>query len=151
MTERAQPARKLTALEWRLYIIAVLATIYVISWRVLDRPAATIAETGEPAPSPAEPVSVAAEPIPTPAPPVPAPAQPAATAPPRAVWLDDLPAGQRPVVVAPPGWTITTRDGASQRTASQRIVSQQPASQLSAPPPRPIRVLRAPRLRTRSS
>lgn len=30
--------KQLTAREWRLYIVALLATIYVVTWRVLARP-----------------------------------------------------------------------------------------------------------------
>jgi hypothetical protein len=30
--------RKLTAVEWRLYIVALLGAVYVVTWRVLDRP-----------------------------------------------------------------------------------------------------------------
>ena len=78
--------RKLGALEGRLYIIAVLAAVYVATWRVLDRPAP------------------AAEREPRPARPAPA----------HAVWLDDLPAEQRRAVTAPPGWTIATRATAPQ-------------------------------------
>ena len=46
---------KLTAVEWRLYILAALATIYVIAWRVLDRSATY--ETPPAAAAPAPPVT----------------------------------------------------------------------------------------------
>lgn len=48
-----EPRPRLTALEWRLYIVAAIASVYVVSWRVLDRPVAPAAtEPLVPAPAP---------------------------------------------------------------------------------------------------
>jgi len=51
-----EPRPRLTALEWRLYIVAAIASVYVVSWRVLDRPVAPAST--EPPPPPATPVAV---------------------------------------------------------------------------------------------
>ena len=86
MTDRARtpPRLPLTTLEWRLYVVVVLAGIYLIAWRA-------IADT-------------------TPGPPT---ASPARSAPSdlttRGVWLDDLPVAQRPVLTLPPGWELAAR------------------------------------------
>ncbi len=120
--------RKLTAVEWRLYLVAALAAIYILTWRVLDRPSPggeVIADT-EPSgarPSVAVPSPRAAQSPATPralpmahaaptAHAAPA-AQPAPRVPPviapRAVWFDELPASQRPTIVPPAGWVIVDR------------------------------------------
>ena len=88
--------RKLGALEGRLYIIAVLAAVYVATWRVLDRPA-PMAERE---------------------------VQPARPAPAHAVWLDDLPAEQRRPITAPPGWAIASRGATAPQVV--RVPVQRP-------------------------
>ncbi len=165
MTDREH---RLTALEWRLYIVAALAAMYVVTWRVLDRPPATASEPNahEPIAEPARVTEpVASEPAPS-APPVVQPARavtatehkrrepprapmPAERPRPRAVWLDELPPERRPTVTPPTGWVVTRRDA---------IAASAPPS---APPPSagapraPVtRVIRVPakrRVRTRSS
>lgn len=76
MTERKSGAR-----EWRLYIVAAIAGVYVL---VLSR--------------------VGPKPAVTPAPEAAAPTTPA-----RAVWLDELPADRRPAIVVPAGWRVAAR------------------------------------------
>ncbi len=49
------------------------------------------------------------------------------------VWIDELPPGARPVIAMPPGW--------------HRATEASPATQ----PARVVRVVRSPRVRTRSS
>lgn len=70
---------KLSAAEWRLYIVAALAALYVATWRVLDEPAQPRSR--------ATPVSGA----------------------PRAVWLEDIAPDQRPALSVPAGWAVATR------------------------------------------
>ena len=88
MTDRKRTP-SLSASEARLYIVAVLASLYVIGWRALERPAPAVA-TPHRAPAPA--------PEPTPA---------------RAVWLDDVPVAERPALIPPLGWAVATRDAAT--------------------------------------
>lgn len=92
--------RKLTAVEWRLYIVALLALIYVVTWRVLARPPALA--TSAP---PVETITAA------PATP-PAPVRTVA-APPRAVTVRATPAPQ----------TVTPVKRITQRP---RIIRMQP-------------------------
>ena len=116
MTERprATPRLALGAVELRLYAAVVLAVTYLVAWRALtaDGPplAARSSASGEATASTA----------------------PSAGA---AIWLDDLPAAQRPAVVAPPGWQLASR--AELAAPAPRVVR--------APAQRPLRV------RTRSS
>lgn len=98
--------------ELRLYVVAVLAAVYVVAWR-------TIATPAKPAPI-EEPLPVAS---------TAAPAR-------RTVWLDDLPAGQRPNVAVPPGWHVVSR---TSRAPAPRV------QLVRVPTSRPVRV------RTRSS
>jgi hypothetical protein len=49
MTMTTTEPRTLGALEGRLYIIAVLAAVYVATWRVLDRPAPVAEREARPA------------------------------------------------------------------------------------------------------
>jgi len=85
MTERPPGGRRLTVVEWRLYVVAALAAIYALVWRAIDQPAAS---GGDLARAPAK----------GPAPPAPA-----------TVWLDELPVAQRPAIAAPAGWTVIDR------------------------------------------
>lgn len=158
MTDREH---RLTALEWRLYIVAALAAIYVVTWRVLDRPPATANEP-DALDSVAEPTRaaepIASELVPTAAPVVqparavtartrrnrrepPTAPMPAERPRARAVWLDELPPERRPAITPPAGWVVTGRDAGSQLA---------PAPQLT-PVPRVIRVPAKRRVRTRSS
>lgn len=138
--------RKLTAVEWRLYVVALLAAIYVVTWRVLARPSAggdVVAESppSPPAASPPSPPAPEGPPSPTEAESVPAPAVVVAASPaadhaatrstpqptlaPRAVWLDQLPARDRPAIVPPAGWIVVDR----------RAIAR-PAPRAPAPAPR---------------
>jgi hypothetical protein len=103
---------KLSTAEWRLYIVAALAVLYVATWRVLDE---------RPQPRSRTAPTIGA---------------------PRAVWLDDLPANQRPALTVPAGWVVASR-GAGARVEPTAAV--QPARA------RPVRVTRPLRVRTRSS
>lgn len=101
--------RKLTAVEWRLYVVALLAAIYIVTWRVLERPnpGGEVANDTE-APLPASespPVQAAQTTTRTTTPPTTRPTTPATIAP-RAVWLDQLPARDRPAVTPPAGWVV---------------------------------------------
>lgn len=72
------PRRRASPLEVRAYLIALLAAIYTITWRVIgDR-------------------------VPTPSAPDAAPPAPGV------VWLDRLPPRARPAIVLPPGWQLAT-------------------------------------------
>lgn len=119
------PEPQLTGLEWRLYVVAALATIYVISWRVLERGGAAPAPTS--APLEASP-QLAIEP-------------PRRLPSPRAIWLDDVPVSERPALSPPPGWVVTTRDAAASRPAMQPVMRA----------PQLTRVPAKRRVRTRSS
>jgi len=115
-TDPTTHRHRLTVFEWRLYLVAALATIYALVWRAIDRPATAVADG-------------AREPTELPA----APAR-------AAVWLDEIPLAQRPMVGAPAGWTV-----------SDRGASPAPAAPIARP-----RIVRAPesrprRVRTRSS
>lgn len=78
-TKTEKPRLDLSALEWRLVLIAALAIAYVVAWfGVETRPAQ--------------------------APPVAGP--PAEPGPPPPVWLDALPEPARPSFSVPAGWTL---------------------------------------------
>lgn len=120
---RASPRIRITPLELRLYIVTLLAAVYVVAWRA-------IAGGAEPSAPSATPV---AGQVPAAAP---TPARPAAT------WLEDLPPAQRPPLVAPAGWRVVSRDTVA-TTAPPATV--RPAPRVVRAPGRPLRV------RTRSS
>jgi hypothetical protein len=110
---KVAPKLDLSATEWRLALLAVLAATYAGLWSLL----AVRAPQAEGAP--------------------PAPASLGAEPPPRVVWLDDLPAGERAQLrlALPPGLTVTTRTAV-----------------MAAPPTVTARrVVQTTRLRTRSS
>jgi hypothetical protein len=119
----SEPDCKLCALEWRLYVVAVLAAIYVITWRVLERSG----RSG----SPRELVSTT-----TPA-----------------VWLDDLPPEQRRNFEPPAGWVIACRCAAPVGAAVVPSIAPVAADSVAPPAPRLVRVpvQRPRRVRTRSS
>ena len=110
---RTTPRLGLSALELRLYLVAVLAGVYVLTFRAIGGGNGT-------------------------SPSVPAAPSPVSALPP-AIWLDQLPAAQRPAVVPPPGWRLASRgESAAASPAPAPVVVRAPAS-------RPLRV------RTRSS
>jgi len=80
---RAVPRITLTPLEGRLYIIAVLAGVYLFAWRAI---AGTTTPSAAPRPSVAE----------------------VAPAHSLAVWLDDLPVAKRPALLLPTGWRLAS-------------------------------------------
>jgi hypothetical protein len=57
MTERARRTAHLplTGLEWRLYVIVLLAGVYLVAWRAIDPPAPPSAHAFAPVPSHATP------------------------------------------------------------------------------------------------
>jgi hypothetical protein len=101
---RPEPRIRLSSLEWRLYLTALLSGVYAIAWITLAAraPRVTAAAVGDvrgvlPARAPA-----------------------------RSVWLSDLPAAERPAVALPPGWVIATasgqrRPGDLRRPAARRL------------------------------
>ncbi|HSD88936.1 MAG TPA: hypothetical protein VLB44_15520 [Kofleriaceae bacterium] len=126
-TERTCEPPRTSAFELRLYVVAMLAAVYVVAWRVIATPTPTPTNA---APVDGAPVPVVSTPGPAPA------AQPVH----RTVWIDDLPAALRPQVVLPPGWHVVSR------TSTASTPAPQPRVQLvRVPASRPLRV------RTRSS
>ena len=123
-TERPRPApsRTTDATNLRLYLVASLATAYVMAWWVFGgRPptssvGALVTEVVEPAPAATS-------------------RQPA-----RAAWIDDLPPTNRPVVEVPAGWHIADRTAPSPSVTRRAVPRPVRAS-----PSRPGRI------RTRSS
>lgn len=84
MTDRRSGAR-----EWRLYIVAAVASVYVVAWsRISPTPQAATAA----------PASTAGSPAATVAPPAS-----------HAVWIDQLPSGKRPAIAPPAGWRLASR------------------------------------------
>jgi hypothetical protein len=89
-TERP-PAHATRASNLRLYLIAFLATVYVMAWWLFGaRAPATSAEL-----------------------PVTEPAREASLQPRVVAWFDDLPPAQRPAVALPPGWHVAERTAPS--------------------------------------
>lgn len=78
-TAMTEAGPKLSAAEWRLYIVAALAVLYVGAWRALDRPPQPRSHTAPPSSAP------------------------------RAVWLEDIATDQRPALAVPAGWVVATR------------------------------------------
>lgn len=130
-TERRSPTSTVSALEGRLYLGALLAIVYAITWRTIGAHAPQAASSSPPERAP--PIDRTA-PSPSVGPGAPAP-------PNRAVWLDQLPLEQRPAIALPPGWTLA--DGT---TATSAPVAR-------TAPRQPSRIVRVPsrRVRTRSS
>jgi hypothetical protein len=125
-TDRTREPPRTSSTELRLYAVAILAVVHLVAWRAIGTPSPTKTEAlGEP------PLPVAATPAPLPA----APAQ-------RTVWLDELPAAQRPQVIVPAGWKIVAH------TSSLAVTTPAPQPRVQlvrVPVSRPLRV------RTRSS
>jgi hypothetical protein len=107
----------------RLWTITGLASSYLVAWWCFA-----------PAPPTAPPDAA-----PAPPPPTARVVSPASSGPiPPAVWLTDLPPGERPLVTPPPGWVVSaTKPGDGPRLA--------PAPTARRPPARRVRI------RTRSS
>lgn len=116
-TERPSATRDPRGADLRPYLVALLATGYVLTWFLLDAP---VAPSAPPSVGAARPAVAASRPAPS------------------AVWIDELPAGARPVVSLPAGFRIAER-GRSDVVATVRSAK--------APAPVP----RAHRIRTRSS
>lgn len=84
-TERRQPNAvrlRTSPLELRLYVAALLAAVYTISWRAIG---ATAPATEPPLAS----VRTTSEPL-------------------RFVWIDSLPQHMRPAVTLPVGWQLAS-------------------------------------------
>ena len=94
---RAAPRLALSALELRLYAVAVLAAVYLVAWRA-------IGGGGSSNPPPA------------------AAAAQAASGAPTTVWLDDLPLAQRPSLALPTGWRLASRREPAVATTMPRVV-----------------------------
>ena len=93
-TERRPPARasrpRVSPLELRLYVAALLAAVYTIAWRAIG------AHAPVPDPLATSPAPPAIELTPTP------------TSPPRYVWIDSVPSTARPALVLPAGWQLAS-------------------------------------------
>lgn len=83
-TERRQ---RMSSLELRLYVAALLAAVYTISWRAI----------GGHAPATELPIATV----------------PATSEPRRFVWIDRLPPSMRPAVVLPAGWQLASEPQSS--------------------------------------
>jgi hypothetical protein len=96
MTDRPRTSRiAASPLELRLYVVAVLAGVYLLTWR-------SIAGAGAPTSAlPAVPASPDAR---------------------RVVWLDELPAARRPPLTVPPGWRVVSRDEPATTTPRPVVV-----------------------------
>jgi hypothetical protein len=84
---KREPYIRLSSLELRLYVVALLGAIYTLSWRAI----------GGHAPAPASPLASA-----------PAASAPAASAPQHVVWIDSVRPVERPAVVLPAGWQLAS-------------------------------------------
>lgn len=122
-SDRTARAR-VSPLELRLYVAALLALVYTIAWRAIGAHA------------------------PVPEPTATSPATPAATeptlttnAPPRYVWIDSVPPTARPVIALPAGWQLASE--------TQPVVAPPTRVLPTRAVPAPRR--RVPRVRTRSS
>ena len=109
MTTEPRPPRRgarlrTSPLELRLYMAALLAAVYTISWRAIGGHA-----------------SATAPPIATAPPPPP-------SEPPRFIWIDSLPPDLRPAVALPPGW-----QRAPEPRAAASAFSTQPARAVHVP------------------
>ncbi len=95
---RLPPRILITPLEGRLYIVALLAAGYLVTWRAITPTASVTAST----------VDVARVPSPV-------------------VWLDDVPIEERPALPLPPSWRLVVR-GDPTATAHSPRVTRVPAS-----------------------
>jgi hypothetical protein len=92
---RAAPHLRVSSLELRLYVAALFAVVYTISWRVIGGHAAATEPAIAAVPTTHEPRPV--------------------------VWIDDLPSSMRPAVVLPAGWELASEPQTS-ATPPARIV-----------------------------
>ena len=90
-----EPRPRTSPLELRLYVAALLAAVYTISWRAI----------GGHAPVTEAPIAIA----------------PMTTEPQRFVWIDSLPDTVRPTVVPPAGWQLAS-DPRSSVAPPERVV-----------------------------
>lgn len=93
---KREPRSRISPLELRLYIAALLAVVYTLSWRAIGGHA-----------GPVEPTRAA----------------PSATRDPqqRFVWLDSLPPAVRPAIALPAGWQLAS-DPQPSPTLPPRVV-----------------------------
>jgi hypothetical protein len=105
------PRVGVSALELRLYVAALLAAVYTLSWRAIGGQAQAPA-----APLPAPSIAIA----------------PTTTAPQRIVWIDNLPPDMRPAITLPAGW--------QHASAAQPSATPQPARVVRVPTRRVHRV-----------
>lgn len=87
MTTDARPANRVTRpraspLELRLYVAALLAVVYTISWRAIGGHGSSTEPAVTAGPTPSEPQ--------------------------RFVWIDSLPPGTRPAFALPAGWQLAS-------------------------------------------
>lgn len=118
------PRLNWSALEWRLFLTGVLASVWtfvmVMLWTASPAEPSTPAVAEEPAAPDPEPRAAA----------------------PAPQWLERIPPEQRPAVTPPPGWVVTTLPSAS---APVGTASRAAAPVVSVVKRRPVRI------RTRSS
>ncbi len=108
MTEPNRPRPWLAPREGRLYIVTVLAGVYLFAFRAIPTPPERGARSGPLEDASTEPSSSGRSPS-------------------AAVWIDDLPADQRPSVALPAGWRVVSREDAA-RAASVPRVARAPSS-----------------------
>ncbi|MBL0219625.1 MAG: hypothetical protein IPQ07_37895 [Myxococcales bacterium] len=80
---RTAPRRSFSALEGRLYLVAILASGYLVAWRGV--------QTTEPTPREVTPGAAGSS------------VQPAV------VWIESVPREQRPALTLPAGWRLAVR------------------------------------------
>lgn len=95
---RVPPRISITPLESRLYIVALLAAGYLVTWRAIA-PGASVTIPAVEVARPQSPVA----------------------------WLEDVPASERPAIALPPGWRLVSR-GEPTATVSVPRVARVPAS-----------------------
>lgn len=97
MTTERRESNRPSPLELRLYIVALLAAVYTVTWRAV----------GGLAHAPAS--SVSERPPPT------------STEPERYVWLDRVPLDARPVIALPAGWQLAQPSATTQPARVVRV------------------------------
>jgi len=149
-TPRPAPPPSTSRREVKLAIVAVLAGVYLALWPQLtlpaEPPAAGPPAAGPPAAGLAEPAEPVASLVAGPT--------PLSAAVPAPVWLDTLPASERPPLVLPDGWRLAAARGGSTFDAGQLDATTAPAvASRSRSLRAPVRVAatRRDRVRTRSS
>ncbi len=145
--KRRAPVLTLSAHEWRLWLTTALAGTYALVWLALRPEAAA-------APADARPnASLRARPT---APPRGSRESPATRR--EVLWLAELPPDERPTVVLPAGWTLSTTSPSRGETRAARLTGAPVAalrldsSPGTRPAPRFVEATRRRvRVRTRSS